>query len=192
MMQDEADRAKAALRKRMREALGALPPVERQAQSMAACQRILALTAFRQAKTLLAYMPLSYECDPGPAVEAARQMGKAVAFPVYRGAEAMGLFIPADIKDLKRGSLGIWEPIPQRCREVGPEGLDLIILPGLAFDGRCNRLGHGKGCYDKLLPHTGAFCLGLALPLQMVPTVPTGPLDAPLHGVVTGEGLWLR
>ena len=96
--------------------------------------------------------------------------------------------------ELTIGKWGILEPNcslrndPQRT--VLPAQLDLVVLPGLAFDMRGRRLGSGMGYYDRLLRHVRNDCvrIGLAFHRQMVPQVPTEVHDQPLHAIVTDRG----
>lgn len=67
--------------------------------------------------------------------------------------------------------------------------IDLAIIPGVAFDGALNRLGHGMGYYDWLLPKLSCPRIGYAFALQIVNKVPTEPHDEVLDGVLTEKGL---
>lgn len=176
----------------MRERLKALSPAEREAQSAGACEKLCGLGEFQEAGLVLAYRAMAHECDPALAVEAARAQGKTVAFPLCGPGYSLRLLAPVKPDAFQRGRYGIWEPIVEKCREVSPAALDFIILPGLAFDRFCNRLGQGAGYYDRLLPNTKAFVAGLGMEAQLVPRVPTGPLDVPLHAVAVPGGLWRR
>lgn len=192
MTQDSLQAQKAALRRAMRERLKALSPAERAAQSAGACETLCGLGEFQEAGLILAYRALAHECDPAGAIEAALAQGKTVAYPLCGPGYSLRLLVPVEPGAFQRGSYGIWEPIVEKCREVAPGALDFIILPGLAFDRACNRLGQGAGYYDRLLPNTKAFLAGLGMDMQLVPKVPVGPLDAPLHAVAVPGGLWRR
>lgn len=189
MTQDSLAAQKAALRREMRAALKAVPPAELARQSALACGRLCALPEFQRAGVILAYMAMDHECSPAPAVEEARRNGKAVAFPLCGPDCSLRLLVPWGQSSFCRGRYGIWEPIPEKCHEVEPTELDFIILPGLAFDRACNRLGQGAGYYDRLLPRTRAFLAGLGLDIQLVEQAPAGPLDIPLHAVATPGSL---
>ncbi|NCB31821.1 MAG: 5-formyltetrahydrofolate cyclo-ligase, partial [Clostridia bacterium] len=183
--QDSLTVQKAALRKNMRAALKAVPPEELAKQSAMACERLAAIPEMQRAGILLAYMAMAHECSPALAVKAAHKEGKIVAFPLCGPDFSLQLLVPKGENAFRPGSYGIWEPIPEQCDAVEPEKMDLIILPGIAFDRACNRLGQGAGYYDRLLPKTRAFLVGLGLDIQLVERVPTTPLDMPLHAVAT-------
>lgn len=96
-----------------------------------------------------------------------------------------------DSADLRRGPLGVWEPVAERCAEMPPSELDVILVPGLAFsrqDGA--RLGRGGGFYDRLLarPDISALRLGVAFEAQMLEAIPCEPHDRRVQALVTEAG----
>ena len=141
---------------------------------------------------ILAYKPMDHEGDPGRAVMQAMEAGKRVAYPLCGPAYSLRLLLPLEPEAFIRGRYGLWEPIPARCREVQPDEIQLIIVPGMAFDRQCRRLGKGGGYYDRLLAASGAFCAGFALDTQLVAHVPTGEQDIPMDAVVFSGGIWIR
>lgn len=70
--------------------------------------------------------------------------------------------------------------------------MDLVLVPGLAFDRKGNRLGFGKGFYDRVLPHLKKSCLvvGLGYSFQLVDQVPVGTHDAPVKFVLCENGFF--
>ncbi|MCG8410617.1 MAG: 5-formyltetrahydrofolate cyclo-ligase, partial [Bacteroidales bacterium] len=88
------------------------------------------------------------------------------------------------LNDLQKGEqFGINEPVGENYDS--PEKIDLIIIPGVAFDSENNRLGRGKAYYDKLLKQTKAFKLGICFDFQMVDKVPTDKYDIKMDRVVS-------
>lgn len=86
--------------------------------------------------------------------------------------------------DLRVGEYGLMEPAAE-CPALTNKQLDLVLVPGLAFDPNGRRLGRGKGYYDRLLPQvTGEFC-GVAIDWQVLPEVPAGPHDQRLDCILT-------
>jgi 5-formyltetrahydrofolate cyclo-ligase len=148
--------------------------------------KLLRSKAFQKAKTVMFYIALNGEVDTGRMIEIARKSGKKVAVPVCR---KKALTIKPCILDghggLIRGPYGVIEPavkMPARLEELG-----LVIVPGLAFDRNGNRLGRGKGYYDrflKLLPKDTPS-VGLAFDFQILPVVPTAPHDVSVHRVIS-------
>ena len=97
-----------------------------------------------------------------------------------------------DRNDLREARFGVQEPVTGET--AGPGDMELIVVPGVAFDRQGNRLGHGKGFYDRLLALPGwggAKRLALVHSLQLA-AFPAGPLDIPMHGYATEKELiWL-
>lgn len=83
---------------------------------------------------------------------------------------------------MKAGAFGIMEACGESVR---PDEIDLIIVPGTAFDTDRNRLGRGKGFYDRLLADTGAYKIGVAYDMQVVDAVPCEPHDIKLDRIIT-------
>lgn len=178
---------KTKLRKAMREKLKAMAPALRTALSQSACETIEKLPAFAEAEYVLAYMAMPHECDPAWLVERAWSSGKKVVFPVCEAEYKLGLYLPAGNDAFIRGKYGISEPEPLRCVRIELEKIDFAIIPGLAFDAHCARLGQGAGYYDRLLSNTDAFLLGLGFPSQIIARVPTLPHDRSMDAVITAE-----
>lgn len=87
-------------------------------------------------------------------------------------------------ESLQVGSFGIWEPKPDG-EEAKEEEIDLIIVPGVAFDRQCHRLGRGRGFYDRLLTSLNVPKVGICFDFQLVDAVPVEPFDCPMDLVVT-------
>lgn len=90
-------------------------------------------------------------------------------------------------EELNPGSYGILEPRVEKIRKMKVEAIDLILVPGVAFDKKGNRLGHGKGYYDRLLEKTNATKVGLAFEFQIVDKIPTDENDKPVDIIITEE-----
>ncbi len=90
-------------------------------------------------------------------------------------------------KDLKRGCFGINEPVESLKIPVDPKKIDLIIVPGIAFDVNGNRIGFGKGYYDRFLKKVDrkTISIALAYDFQILPTVPSQDNDVPVNIVVS-------
>jgi len=134
--------------------------------------------------------PGSGEVSTLEMIEEALKAGKRMLVPYV---EAGRIFL-AEISDpgrqLSPGTFGIPEP-PRELRRPAPlRDVDLVVVPGLAFDLRGNRLGHGFGYYDGLLreissANPAARFAGLAYDFQVLDEIPSSPHDVPVHLVVT-------
>lgn len=187
----DEERLAAAKRALRREAAAARDAVSgRAAAAAAACGHLSALPAYRSAETVLWYASMPSELATAPAVEAALAEGRRVAVPWCDG-EELGLWRIESTSELVPGTWGIPEPpAPRRedpKRRTAPEEIGLVVVPGLAFDRRGRRLGHGKGYYDRLLARSPAVRAGLCFEAQVFPEVPAGPHDAVMDFVVTEE-----
>jgi 5-formyltetrahydrofolate cyclo-ligase len=132
------------------------------------------------------FAPLADEPDIWPLLGEALKTAKLVALPSF--VPGANVYVARRIGDLDRdvvaGKFGVREPAAS-CAEIPLNQLDLVLVPGVAFDARGRRLGRGKGFYDRLLADVrGAKC-GVAFDEQLVATVPDGPRDIPLNCILT-------
>jgi len=165
---------------------------ERAAKSRVIGERLLALPEFQAAQTVMMFATYGSEVQTVPLIQQALGMGKTVALPRIEG-EARRLR-PLAIRDLAADTVpGVWgipQPLPERCREVPLGEIELIVTPGVGFDERCNRLGHGKGYYDRLLravreARPQVLSVVLAFEVQVVPELPTEPHDQKVDLILT-------
>ena len=183
--------SKSELRREVLKARSRLSPLEVAQKSELITWRVLSLGEFRRARTIMAYMDFRNEVKTGELIRASMAMGKRVAVPLTDLQHKR--LIPSLLQDfpgdLAPGAWGILEPRPGSLRPLEPEELDLVIVPGVAFDEKGNRLGYGGGFYDRFLPQTrpGAVWLALAFELQICPEISPGPHDCPVHLIVTEE-----
>lgn len=186
--------AKEALRKRVAAVRRTLLAEARAERSQRACSLLLDSEPFARAQVILSYAPLRFEADPQSLVERAHALGKQVLLPrVDQETHTLVLHAHRPGDELAESGMGIREPL-ESAPVVAPELVDLVLVPGLAFDGRGYRLGYGKGFYDRLLPLlTRATPVGLAFELSLLPEVPSEPHDVPVHGVATEKRLlWVQ
>jgi 5-formyltetrahydrofolate cyclo-ligase len=112
--------------------------------------------------------------------------GKAAALPAFVPGTSVytARRILDPTRDLVPGKFGIREPALS-CPEVALNRLDLVLVPGIAFDVSGGRLGRGKGFYDRLLPAVNGLKCGVAFDEQIVDAVPVGPMDVRLNCILT-------
>ena len=126
------------------------------------------------------------ELDVWPLLDQAIRAGKRVYLPrfvkernCYEASEILDL-----TRDLKPGNLGIREP-NERCMLLRSGRVDLILVPGLAFDLEGHRLGRGKGYYDRLLAKLEGTTCGVAFDEQMMQQIPVEAHDVRLNFIIT-------
>ena len=180
--------AKGVLRKRVLRARSALDPRLQARLGRAITARLVELEEFRRAGTLHLYIDaLPGEVPTHDLASRALAEGKRVAVPTimaYKPPEMVGLEI-GSLDELTRSPAGLWEPDPTRAERVLEAELDLVIVPGVAFDPTGQRLGLGGGFYDRWLASVQAPTVGLAFSLQVVDRVPHTERDQGVDRIVT-------
>lgn len=176
---------KRTLRESMTEARRRFPLQARVAAAHSVAARVTALDAFRNARTIGLYASLGSEVDTTEIARAALASGKQTLYPRLRSGELAMEFAPSTPEALRPGPLRALEPAAE-SESIDPSEIDLILVPGLAFDGLGNRLGRGQGYYDATLARLGhALRLGIAYDFQIVPDVPHEQHDAPVDAIAT-------
>ena len=136
---------------------------------------------FLAAQTILMYYSLPDEVDTHGFINKWCQE-KQIVLPVVVG-EELDLRHFTSANELRTGSFGIAEPTGDLFTDYNQ--IDVVIVPGIAFDQNGNRLGRGKGYYDRLLPKLSkAYKIGICFPYQLVAEVPTEPTDIQMDSVI--------
>jgi 5-formyltetrahydrofolate cyclo-ligase len=182
----EIQDSKSALRQQMRATLQSITAEQRTLASQRACSLLEKQSVWKNADTIFFYAPLLEELDIWPLVRDSIAAGKTVALPRFDTATQR--YISCQVRDinidLSRGQFGVREP-SSHCIAVPPNRLDLILVPGVAFDLHGRRLGRGKGFYDQLLTSVRGTTCGVAFDEQIVESVPVEPHDIHLNCILT-------
>jgi len=183
--------SKGEIRKEALDARLTLSPAEVTRKSALITARLLALAEYRRAVVVMTYVDFRNEVQTKEFIRQSLAHGKKVAVPVTdlsnkRLVPSLLINYP---EDLAPGAWGILEPAPGCLRPLDPEEIDLVLVPGVAFDEKGNRLGYGGGFYDRFLPQTrpDTFHAAPAFELQIRPQVYPGSHDCPVHCLVTEE-----
>ncbi len=160
---------------------------ERRAQaSSRVCLLIEEQPVWHKAKVIYFFAPTSEEVDIWPLVTNSLAAGKTAALPRFDAATRR--YVACEITDMARdigsGQFGIREP-GGHCIAIPPNRLDLILVPGVAFDLHGRRLGRGKGYYDQMLASVRGTTCGVAFDEQIVDAIPVEPHDILLNCIVT-------
>lgn len=168
---------KSELRKMMRQKNRSLPAEERARLSEELWQRVECSEPFRRARCVALFCSLMDEPDTTEALARWSAM-KRLLVPRVEG-EVMHFF-DYHPEAMAAGSFGIIEP--EGAEPVSPTEIDLILVPGVAFTRRGDRMGRGKGFYDKYLVQLrpDAVKIGICYPHQLVEELPTEPHDIPV------------
>jgi 5-formyltetrahydrofolate cyclo-ligase len=185
-MQTDIQAAKAALRKQIRGALETIPRAARAPLSAQICARLRDLPAWKNAASVLLFAPMPAEPDIWPLLAEALGAGKIAALPRYHpaGKHYAACRVQNVRNEIAPGAFGIREPAA-RCAEIPLDCLDLILVPGVAFDWHGRRLGRGKGFYDRLLAGARGVKCGITFDEQVVNEVPAGPSDVRMNFILT-------
>jgi len=154
------------------------------------CRKLATLPEYRSAATVMFYLDIRTEVRTRPFLPAVGEQGKRIVVP-YCVEGQIELFRMESLDELAAGTFGILEPPAElrgrADRKVEVSELDLIVVPGVAFDRKGARLGHGGGYYDKLLrlvrPDTAV--VALAFECQLFPAIPMQPHDVYMQRVIT-------
>lgn len=170
-----------------------------QEASTRAQQNLLTAPAWKQADQIILYSPIRNEVQTDLLFDDIWSSGKTLLLPRCDEEQGqMSLVHCAGTHELEEGSYGILEPCSQcavidyNSKEFSPS---LVIVPGVGFDTKGNRLGFGGGYYDRMLQRPAfnhATFVGLAYSFQIVPTLDSDPWDQSMHALCTEETLlWL-
>ena len=183
------------LRRKAYDARNAQP--DKDEVSRRAIATLVDLPEYQQAQTVLWYIDCRSELRTQHALPEALASGKRIVVPYCVDGE-LELFHLQSMDELSIGAYKILEPrvelraLPEK--KIRADELDLIMVPGVAFDRRGARMGHGFGYYDKLLEHARVNCplVALAFECQMFPEIPTAPHDVFMDKIITEAAIYCR
>jgi 5-formyltetrahydrofolate cyclo-ligase len=194
------DRERTRLRSTLRQGRRALSAAEQRQKAEQVCQQVISRAFFHRARRLACYVANDGELDPLAILLQAQRMGKRCYLPVLSSHRpdkvCFAPFRPGD--GLVPNHWGIPEPGQLVRRLVTPYALDLVFVPLVGFDADCNRLGMGKGFYDRTFAYRQRLgfrrprLVGLAYEQQRVDRIAANPWDVPLDAVITEAGIYRR
>ena len=162
-----------------------LASATRNSETFSCHQALLALPAYQSAQTILCTVSFGSEIDTRGVIDTALSQGKRVVLSrVNKDTQQLQLFYFDHQTVMEKNRQGIDEPHSDSTPAALAD-IPLILLPGLAFDQSGNRLGYGRGYFDKLLINSAAKHVAIAFTSQLVEQVPTMPHDAKLNILIT-------
>jgi 5-formyltetrahydrofolate cyclo-ligase len=175
---------KVFLRKKFRKDRDSLSTREIVAKSRVIQEKVINSEEFRSAKMVFVYKNYSSEVHTGKIIETALKQKKVVCVPFAEQNEMKCTLISGQTV-FERGEYGI--PVPVERKFVAPEKIDLVVVPGIAFDEKGNRIGSGKGYYDRFLKKTKPNCyiIGLCFSEQIVKKIPFEEFDVKMSCVIS-------
>lgn len=180
---------KGHLRKTLMRRLKQQEEDERRRGSDTIRRKVFRLAAFRQATSVCCYVALPYEVQTLRMIEGMLVSNKRVVVPIAQvGTKRLLLSeLRNPHTELAPGAHGVLEPLPKHRRAVSMDELDLVLVPGLAFDRKGHRLGHGHGYFDRFLARLpdSVPTVGLAFRFQLFDHLPVAAHDHPVQRVLS-------
>lgn len=174
--------------------------LDKDAVSAEICRRVVEQPWYQAARTVMWYLHCRSEVRTLPAVAAELDSGKRIAVPYCtvdnEGAKQLGLWRLETFDELQPGMWNILEPPRQRwvepAKQIRPEELDVVIVPGVAFDQQGGRLGNGAGYYDRLLQKVrpDTVLAGVCYEAQLLPQVAMDTHDVFMDFVITEQAIY--
>jgi 5-formyltetrahydrofolate cyclo-ligase len=193
---------KQELRRLLRKKLAELPAEAFRDEGTRAAEFMAAYRPWRDAETALLFLSAPGEIETAPLVDLAFREGKRVFLPRVEGEIARFYRVGSADGPWQTGAFGIREPLiadPERSEEFPPQGgwgggAVVLVTPGMAFDRQGNRMGHGKGYYDRFFARLDALGVSytrvaLCLEQQIIPQVPVESWDKKMDAICTGAGI---
>ena len=172
---------KPSLRRMVSQLKAQMTDDEKQRQADAVFAQIEHIHQFLDAEDVAAYWSLNDEIDTQRFIEKWCKR-KRIWLPVVVGNDLVFKQYTS-IENMRKGAFGILEPTGSQLTDTNKLGV--IIVPGVAFDTHNNRMGRGRGFYDRALQQTNAFKIGVAFSCQVFSQIPTISTDIPMDLVVT-------
>ena len=183
--------SKKIIRTQIREQRKQLSPQAVFEKSRHIVKSLQTLPVYLSAKTVHCYVSWHNEVHTHELIKSMLVSGRRVVVPVVNMQEQS--LVHSQIRsfdDLQKGTFGILEPKPEAMDLVAPEELDLVLVPGIAFDKRGYRLGYGGGFYDTFLAQTKTVKVGLAFDFQIVDLLPTREEDERVNLIVSEKRIY--
>ena len=177
---------KAEIRRQMRSMRRALSGEEQKRAADGVYAQIMRMESYRSARTVMAYAAVRGELSLERVMEDIRASGRRLALPRCGESGEMDACLVTERRQLRQGAYGIWEP-DESCLLVPPEEIDLMLIPGTAFDRAGGRIGQGGGYYDRYIIKTRAVRVGICHGFALMNHIPTENHDVRMDAVVTPE-----
>lgn len=180
--------SKEEIRRKNKEKRSKISRAEVGQKSSAAAKVFILSEIYKDAKCIMLYSPLGNETDTSEIIESAFCDGKKIVLPVTD--QNSGQLTPVIVTKnttFKKGAFSVSEPIG--AEKAKTSEIDVVVVPGIAFDKKGNRIGFGKGCYDKLLYCMSAIKVGFCYDFQVLDEIPSDGHDIKMDYLITEKGL---
>ena len=187
---------KEVIRKKMLELRKNMNEEDVKLKSSKIIDTLLKLPSVKNAKNVMVYMSFRNEVNTFELIETLKIQGKKIIAPLCDMKEIK--IIPSEVNDIEKdfvkSKLGYLEPNKERLRAVDIDDIDVIVVPGVAFDKKGNRIGFGAGFYDRFLKNKSkkTVTVALAYDYQIIDTIPNDKFDVPLDYIITEKRIIVR
>lgn len=156
-------------------------------KSKKAAEFFLNSEIYKKAKVIMLYYPLGNETDTSAVLESALIEGKTVIYPItdINTNEITPIIINSETQ-FKKGAYSVFEPVE---KIVYNGKIDVILVPGIAFDKSGFRVGFGKGCYDRFLENSAALKVGFCYDFQIADKIDYDEYDIKMNYLVSESGM---
>jgi 5-formyltetrahydrofolate cyclo-ligase len=177
---------KKTIRRKLLEARDGLATDQRRQFSISIRRRFFELPMVARAQRIMLFLAFGSEVDTWLLLDEAVALGKQVVAPVCLPmTKELALYPIRHRDEAEPGHWGIWEPKPDG-EPISPDSLDIVVVPGVAFDLMGNRIGYGGGYYDRFLAQVpGVWKIGVCYDLQLIKEVPRADHDVPVDAIVS-------
>lgn len=177
------NKTKNFIRKKIKVVLKNIPTEIKIKNNKIIAEKLLSLAEFKKAKGVMFYISKGDEVNTHMAIKEAIKLGKDVAAPKIINKKIIPFKIYS-FADLSIGKFSILEPL--KNKKIKKSRIDLFVIPGIAFDIFCNRVGYGYGYWDKFLNDVDKkSIIGLAFDIQIVKKISTEPHDITISKIIT-------
>jgi 5-formyltetrahydrofolate cyclo-ligase len=155
--------------------------------------RLINCDFYNDANIIFTYVSFKSEVDTIKIIDHSLSLGKLICVPkINKHTKSMEVYRIKGFEDLDKGYFGILEP-NEDCREVPADNIDLILLPGLAFDRSGTRIGYGRGFYDRYLTKCKAYVpkIALSYDFQVASKLPSNEFDIKVDAIITNKEIIL-
>ena len=175
LLEEEKKRLRQTLRNKFKEQNRA--EIERQNRIIE--EKLVSLSVYRDSRAVMFYWSMPGEVDTKNLIRKTEEMKKIIALPVIGDENGMCPYQFTAMSRMVEGPFGMLQPDANSCLPIDAKDLDIVIVPGVAFDKQGRRLGRGKGYYDRFLGRLSArTCkIGLAFNFQFLDILPFNPLQ---------------
>ena len=159
---------------------------ERDNYSKSIAKLLYSTLEYKEAKNIFIYMSFNSEVDTIQIIEQSFKLGKKIFIPyILKDKEIMHAIEIEAFNNLKRNCYGILEPVFDKSK-INDDNIDLVIVPGIVFDKKGNRIGYGGGYYDRfLLKNKNLHIIGLSFEIQIVENILNKKHDIPMNKIIT-------